>query len=287
VVGEAANFGAVQPGHDWRTSAPAAFFEPDGGIDPRADDHRTAHDVATGAGALLLSIRARRARLDPAALRAEGDRSAHDFIVNALQTTLPGESVLSEEGKDDLRRLVADRVWIVDPLDGTREFAEPDRRDRAVHVALWAAGELVAGAGALPASEVTLSTAVQCEVGARAPGRLRLVVSRTRPPAVVESLRAELGTELVPMGSAGPRWRRSSRVRPMPTCMPTASTNGTLRPRSRARRPPACTHRASTGRRSTTTGPTRVLPDLVVCRAGVAADLPRRHIPVLLRAGSQ
>jgi 3'(2'), 5'-bisphosphate nucleotidase len=101
------------------------------------------------------------------------------------------------------RRLIADRVWIVDPLDGTREFSELDRADWAVHVALWERGELVAGAVALPAEHTTLSTAAIAAVPARADGPLRLAVSRSRPPALVSELARRLDAELVAMGSAG------------------------------------------------------------------------------------
>jgi 3'(2'), 5'-bisphosphate nucleotidase len=94
-------------------------------------------------------------------------------------------------------------VWIVDPLDGTREFSEPPRDDWAVHVALWQKGELVAGAVAQPALGETFSTAAPPVVPDRTPARPRIAVSRTRPPAFVEALAAEIDAELVPMGSAG------------------------------------------------------------------------------------
>lgn len=115
----------------------------------------------------------------------------------------PGDAVLSEEGADDKARLQADRVWIVDPLDGTREFSEPPRDDWAVHVALWERGELVAGAVALPGLGVTYDTAQPPAVPPTTSDRTRLVVSRTRPPEFVKALAAEVGAELVPMGSAG------------------------------------------------------------------------------------
>ena len=104
---------------------------------------------------------------------------------------------------DKAKRLSAERVWIVDPLDGTREFSEPPRDDWAVHVALWESGELVAGAVAQPALGETFSTAAAPVVPDRTSERPRIAVSRTRPPAFVEALAAELGADLVPMGSAG------------------------------------------------------------------------------------
>jgi 3'(2'), 5'-bisphosphate nucleotidase len=124
---------------------------------------------------------------------------------------------LSEEGKDDPARLAAARVWIVDPLDGTREFGEPARSDWAVHVALWERGDLSAGAVALPAQGLVLSTAdyEASQAGAAPfpalvqdgqvalPAGLRILVSRSRPPAFVQQLAGDVGAELVPMGSAG------------------------------------------------------------------------------------
>ncbi len=120
----------------------------------------------------------------------------------------PADAVLSEEGRDDKARLGADRVWIVDPLDGTREFSEPPREDWAVHVALWArsgadAGELVAGAVAQPGLGTTFHTGQPPTVPARTSDRPRIAVSRTRPPAFVQALAEEIDAELVPMGSAG------------------------------------------------------------------------------------
>jgi 3'(2'), 5'-bisphosphate nucleotidase len=114
----------------------------------------------------------------------------------------PGDAVLSEEGADDRARLDAERVWIVDPLDGTREFGEPPRTDWAVHVALVIAGDPVAGAVALPARKVVLSTAAPPTLAGPGP-TVRLAVSRTRPPAAAALLADALGAELVPMGSAG------------------------------------------------------------------------------------
>jgi 3'(2'), 5'-bisphosphate nucleotidase len=111
--------------------------------------------------------------------------------------------VLSEEGADDRRRLSADRVWIVDPLDGTREYSEVERDDWAVHVALWERGALVAGAVALPARGLTLGTDAPPALPPAPGAPLRIAVSRSRPPALVSGLVAALGARLVPMGSAG------------------------------------------------------------------------------------
>jgi 3'(2'), 5'-bisphosphate nucleotidase len=111
--------------------------------------------------------------------------------------------VLSEEAADDAVRLGSSRVWIVDPLDGTREFSEVERSDWAVHVALVEHGELVAGAVALPARGVTLSTAEPPPTPAPTRDRIRLLVSRTRPTEHAAALAAALDAELVPTGSAG------------------------------------------------------------------------------------
>lgn len=170
------------------------------------NDHELAARLATKAGDLLLDVRADFADASAAERKAAGDKQSHDFLMAELATLRPGDAVLSEEAtaeeRADSARLSAERVWIVDPLDGTREFSELGRDDWAVHVALWSAGELVAGAVALPAQNTTLSTP---DVAApRAfDGPPRVVVSRTRPPAVALAVRDALEGTLVEMGSAG------------------------------------------------------------------------------------
>ena len=170
------------------------------------NDHELAARLATRAGDLLLDVRADFADASAAERKAAGDKQSHDFLMAELAKLVPGDSVLSEEAtaeeRADPARLNAERVWIVDPLDGTREFSELGRDDWAVHVALWSAGELVAGAVALPAQNTTLSTP---ETAAPRPfdGPPRVVVSRTRPPAVALEVRDALGGTLVEMGSAG------------------------------------------------------------------------------------
>lgn len=165
-------------------------------------DHELAARLATEAGALLLQIREELADADAADRKAAGDKGSHDFLMAALAAERPDDAVLSEEGVDDPVRLSAQRVWIVDPLDGTREFSELGREDWAVHVALWEAGEIVAGAVALPAQGVTLSTP---DVAApeQYSGAPRVIVSRTRPPAVALAVKDHLDGVLVEMGSAG------------------------------------------------------------------------------------
>jgi len=167
-----------------------------------SDDHQLAADLAAEAGRRLLKLRADGG--DPDALRKAGDRQSHEFLAAELARLRPDDALLSEEGADDSARLAARRVWIVDPLDGTREFGEPGRTDWAVHVALWQDGELTAGAVALPAKDKVLSTA-EPPASPVQPSSLtpRLLVSRTRPPVFMTRLADVVGAELVPLGSAG------------------------------------------------------------------------------------
>jgi len=167
-----------------------------------SDDHQLAADLAAEAGRRLLKLRADGG--DPDALRKAGDRLSHEFLAAELARSRRGDALLSEEGADDPARLSARRVWIVDPLDGTREFGEPGRTDWAVHVALWQDGELTAGAVALPAQDKVLSTAEPPASPIRPPSLTpRLLVSRTRPPVFMARLADAVGAELVPLGSAG------------------------------------------------------------------------------------
>jgi 3'(2'), 5'-bisphosphate nucleotidase len=188
------------------------------------DDHALARELAEEAGRRLLELRASNGFSgEPDLLRKAGDRQSHEFLTAELARRRPGDVVLSEEGADDPARLAAERVWIVDPLDGTREFGEPGRTDWAVHVALWerraaqGAGDLTAGAVALPAQGRVLSTLdppapakeANGAAGAGAAGssaptrRLRIVVSRTRAPRFVQDISELINVELVPWGSAG------------------------------------------------------------------------------------
>lgn len=171
----------------------------------RDEDHLLAAELAGRAGALLVALRARlvAAGTDGAELKAQGDAQAHELLVAALAAAVPDDAVLSEEGRDDLARLDARRVWIVDPLDGTREFSEPPRSDWAVHVALCIDGVPVAGAVALPALDLVLATDVPPLLAAPTTGPSRIIVSRSRPPAAATFLAERLGGELVTMGSAG------------------------------------------------------------------------------------
>jgi 3'(2'), 5'-bisphosphate nucleotidase len=176
------------------------------------DDHELAAQIAREAGRLLVRRRAE------GASKGDGDRESNELILARLAESRPGDAVLSEESKDDPIRLERERVWIVDPLDGTREFGEPGRVDWAVHVALWARdtpagpgapagpgdGDLIAGAVALPAQGRVLSTAAPTPLtGPDEHHPPRMVVSRSRASDLVKSVAALIKAELVPWGSAG------------------------------------------------------------------------------------
>ncbi len=175
------------------------------------DDHVLATWLAEAAGRRLLEVRA--AGLEGRELKDAGDRAAHELLMELLAEHRSADAVLSEEGPDTrvdkVDRLASDRVWIVDPLDGTREFSEPPRDDWAVHVALWErtaggeGGDLTAGAVAQAALGETFHTGRPPVVPPRTSERPRIAVSRSRPPEFVHGLARELDAELVPMGSAG------------------------------------------------------------------------------------
>lgn len=185
-----------------------------------ADDHLLAAWLAEAAGRRLLEVRAG-SGLEGKELKDAGDRAANELLLHLVATYRPDDAVLSEEAREthgDTGRLDAERVWIIDPLDGTREFSEPPRDDWAVHVALWTRvggeggeGRLTAGAVAQPALGETFHTGNPPAVPGLAAGSAghrpgqppRIAVSRSRPPAFVQRLAEELGAELVPMGSAG------------------------------------------------------------------------------------
>ncbi|MFF0654614.1 MULTISPECIES: inositol monophosphatase family protein [Micromonospora] len=184
--------------------------------------------LASRAGQALTALRAEMGFADAGALRSAGDKVSHDLIRTELAKWRPADAVLSEEDESSrlawtaevtdeaLSRLTADRVWIVDPLDGTREYAEEGRADWAVHVALWSRNAsaphgLVAGAVALPAQHRVLGTdhppaypPMTVEAATRGGARvIRLAASRSRPPVFLTDLAEDVGAHLVPMGSAG------------------------------------------------------------------------------------
>jgi len=193
---------------------------------PPVIDAAFARWLADRAGQTLVQVREEIGFADAAALKAAGDKAAHHLMRAELARWRPADGVLSEEddhARDAWRegehttvrpeRLGATRVWIIDPLDGTREFAEEGRSDWAVHVALWTAdcsspSCLAAGAVAMPAQHRTIATDhapayPPLPLTAATGGPIRIAASRTRPPAFVTALAAETGAELVPMGSAG------------------------------------------------------------------------------------
>jgi 3'(2'), 5'-bisphosphate nucleotidase len=172
-------------------------------------DVAVARAAAEAATRVLLDLRSDR-RLTGRALGDRGDAEAQAAILAVLSERCPDDVVFSEEAADDPRRLTADRVWIVDPLDGTREYGE-GRTDFAVHVALWSAGELTAAAVALPGADAVLVTDPPAVVPPAGDGPPRIAVSRTRPPPEADVAARALGAELVPMGSAG--WKASAVVR--------------------------------------------------------------------------
>lgn len=199
--------------------------EPVEGGTPPVIDAAFARWLATRAGQVLLKVREEVGYADAKVLKAAGDQAAHDLLRTELARWRPADAVLSEEddharlawqdGEHGTRpdRLGASRVWIVDPLDGTREFSEEGRTDWAVHVALWTAdctspNCLSAGAVAMPAQHRTLATDQPpayppLPLAAATGGPIRIAASRTRPPGFVTALAEEIGAELVPMGSAG------------------------------------------------------------------------------------
>src|SRR3954470_22703799 len=163
------------------------------------NDHEVAAALADEAGRLLVDLRTRGGD----DLKAEGDRRSNELLLARLAELRPGDAVLSEESVDDPARLEAKRVWIIDPLDGTREFGEPPRTDWAVHVALTTDGSPIAGAVALPALDVVLQTGQPPSPARTHHDPPRLAVSRTRPPACTQVLVDAMDATLVEMGSAG------------------------------------------------------------------------------------
>ena len=167
------------------------------------DDHTLARSVAADLASVLLGIRARGQTGHPYQVRAAGDRLAHERAVELLHAARPDDAILSEEGLDSRDRLTAERVWVVDPLDGTREFGEPGRIDWAVHIALVEDGTPTAGAVALPAQDLVYATDEPPVVPPRGERPWRVVTSRSRLPHLSYAVAEALDAEIVPMGSAG------------------------------------------------------------------------------------
>ncbi|MPY94324.1 MAG: 3'(2'),5'-bisphosphate nucleotidase CysQ [Acidimicrobiia bacterium] len=186
--------------------APVPVNDSQGAERPSTEsDHALAVRVATETGELLVRLRQDLLERGTSSweLESAGDSLAHELIVERLGEARPGDAVLSEEGADDRSRLGAERVWIVDPLDGTNEYGSPPRSDWAVHVALVEAGRPVAGAVALPAVGVTLGTEPAPELPAAEDGRPRVVASRWHPSAAAQVVAGGLNAHLLGLGSAG------------------------------------------------------------------------------------
>jgi len=163
-------------------------------------DAQLAAHLAEVAGQILLAVRGAKVLSDKA-LGVAGDAVANQFLVHALRQQRPDDGLLSEESRDTGERLEKSRVWIIDPVDGTREYGE-ERSDWAVHVGLAIDGAPVIGAVALPGANAVLRTDRLAELPP-APDRLRMLVSRSRPAPEATEVAARIGAELVPMGSAG------------------------------------------------------------------------------------
>jgi 3'(2'), 5'-bisphosphate nucleotidase len=181
-------------------------------------DAALAAELARDAGELLLQVRAEVGFYDPYDLGDEGDKQANTLILDGLARERPADAVLSEEAVDDLSRVHVDRVWIVDPLDGTWEFSTRGRDDWAVHIALWqrtgAARPVTSGptgpdggitdaAVALPAVGEVYRTDTVSPPAPRGEGPIRITASASRPPAVLWRLRDQMDIQTVRIGSAG------------------------------------------------------------------------------------
>ena len=235
-------------------------------------DEQLAERLATAAGAILLELRAR-GEFEGKALGKTGDEQANAMLCREIRAARPADALLSEEEKDNLARRDNLRVWIVDPLDGTREYGE-GRNDWAVHVALAVGGVATVGAVALPGLGVTLTS------GAPVPLRpanspLRMLVSRTRPAAEAVFVAERIGAELVGMGSAGAKamavvrgeadiYLHTGGQYEWDNCAPVAVAQAAGLHVSRVDGSPIRYNNADT-----------YLPDLLICRAELAGEVLR------------
>jgi 3'(2'), 5'-bisphosphate nucleotidase len=241
------------------------------------DDAALAAHLAQVAGALLMTVRDS-AMLDGRALGVAGDSIANRFLVNALRERRPADGLLSEEEKDCPIRLDRSRVWIVDPVDGTREYAER-RGDWAVHVGLAIDGVPTTGAVALPAAGPGPGLVLRSDRTVAvppAPARLRMVVSRSRPAREAVAVAAALDAELVPMGSAGAKamsvilgqsdiYLHSGGQYEWDSCAPAAVARAHGLHVSRIDGSPLIYNRHDT-----------YMPDLLICR--------HQHVPMVMKA---
>lgn len=168
-------------------------------------DQQLASRVATEAGAMLVELRDELVAegIHYWDLKDEGDVAGHRYIMSALTAARPDDVILSEEAADNRRRLNAERVWIIDPIDGTNEFAEHPRHDWAIHIALWEAGALTAASVALPTLGVTFDASPAAVVPPSTRARPLLVTSRSRNPYCAVMVANALGCDVARLGSAG------------------------------------------------------------------------------------
>jgi len=168
-------------------------------------DQQLASRIATQAGIMLVELRDELATegIHYWDLKDEGDVAGHRYIMDALTQARPDDVILSEEAADNRRRLSAERVWIIDPIDGTNEFAEPPRYDWAIHIALWEKGKLTVGSVALPTLGITFDADPAPIVPPSTRERPLLVTSRTRNPYCAVKVANALGCDVARLGSAG------------------------------------------------------------------------------------
>lgn len=242
------------------------------------NDGELAAVVAQAAGDLLLTLQ-RSGLFAGKALGAAGDRTASTFIMEALRANRPDDAILSEEEKDSPARLAARRVWIVDPLDGTREFGEA-RTDWAVHIGLSIDGAPALGAVALPGLALTLNSVSPPALPAHS-GAPRMLVSRTRPAKEALDVAAKLGATLVAMGSAGAKAMAVARGEAdiylhtggqyeWDNCAPAAVALAAGLHASRVDGAPLRYNQQDT-----------YLPDLLICRPELAADVLAAYATVV------
>jgi 3'(2'), 5'-bisphosphate nucleotidase len=233
-------------------------------------DAELAAHLAEVAGRLLIEVR-ESGVLSLKALGKAGDATANQFLCHAITEQRPADGLLSEESKDTEERLGKSRVWIVDPVDGTREYGEA-RTDWAVHVALAIDGKPAIGAVALPGLGLVLRSDRPQPVPP-APERLRMVVSRTRPAREATEVAERIGAELVPMGSAGAKamaivrgeadiYLHSGGQYEWDSCAPAAVAAGHGLHVSRIDGSPLVYNQADV-----------YMPDLLICRREHAADI--------------
>ena len=168
-------------------------------------DQQLASRVATEAGAMLVELRDALVAegIHYWDLKDEGDVAGHRYIMSALTAARPDDVILSEEAADNRKRLNATRVWIIDPIDGTNEFAEHPRHDWAIHIALWEAGELTAASVALPTLGITFDASPAAVVPPSTREKPLLVTSRSRNPYCAVMVANALGCDVARLGSAG------------------------------------------------------------------------------------